>query len=106
LAAPGSTTTVTLASGEAVLFIAEVIGKTSGGDFYSKVIIGVIDNTGGTTTISQNLLGAAMNTVGAAAWDITLAADDTNDRLAIKVTGAAATNINWAAVVTGVRIKA
>jgi len=38
-------------------------------------------------------------TAGATAWDATAEADNTNEALAIKVTGEAATNIRWVAKV-------
>jgi hypothetical protein len=57
---------------------------------------GCIDNNAGTTA----LVGAYLKTVFAedtAAWDVIAQADDTNDALAIKVTGEAAKSISWVA---------
>jgi len=49
------------------------------------------------------LVGSVTKTViadgAAAAWDVTATADDTNEALAIQVTGEAATNIRWVAKV-------
>ena len=52
---------------------------------------------------STVIVGSVTKTViadgAAAAWDITATADDTNEALAIQVTGEAATNIRWVAKV-------
>ena len=49
---------------------------------------------------NTNLIGTPIKTVlakdtDAAGWDITVEADDANDRLAVKVTGEATTTIRW-----------
>ena len=48
------------------------------------------------------LVGTAVTTVvsNASGWSIVLEADDTNDRLAVKVTGEASKTINWKAKIT------
>lgn len=62
---------------------------------------GAIKNAAGTTSI----VGSVTQTVfaeeaGTTAWVIALSADDSNDALAITVTGEAAHTINWVATVT------
>lgn len=56
-------------------------------------ITGMIRNDGGTTTA----YGVTTTTIyeDVAGWDVTAEADNTNDALVVKVTGAAATNISW-----------
>jgi hypothetical protein len=59
---------------------------------------GVIENDAGATSfIGVPTVTPLGEDVGA--WDVTVEADNTNDALAIKVTGAAATSIRWVAVV-------
>ena len=54
----------------------------------------LIERTGGTTAIvgAVQTIGTDIN---ASAYGLAITADDTNDRLEIKVTGAAATNLRW-----------
>jgi hypothetical protein len=66
------------------------------GESAAYLIEGCIDNNAGTTA----LVGTPTVTVIAedtAAWDVVVEADDTNDRLAVKVTGEAAKTIRWLA---------
>jgi len=63
----------------------------------------LIERTGGTTSqvgLTQTI-GTDINSAG---WTVTLSANDTNDFLQISVTGAAATNIRWIAVVEAVEV--
>ena len=80
-----------------------VTGRGSGGTSAGYQIRGVIKNSGGTTalvgTVIQTLL-AEENT----AWDATVVADDANDALVVKVTGAAGAAILWAASVRTVEV--
>lgn len=73
------------------------------GESAAYVLRGCIDNNAGTTA----LVGALDKTVLAedtAAWDVTAEADDTNDRLAVKVTGEAGKTIRWLARIDFVEI--
>ena len=62
-------------------------------------IIGCIKNDAGTTalqgTITKNVIAEADSN-----WDVTAVANNTDDTLDIKVTGAAGKNINWLGKVT------
>jgi hypothetical protein len=73
-------------------------GRASGGNSAAFTIRGVIKNNSGTTT----LVGSITKTILAAdvpAWDATVTADNVNSALSVRVTGAAATSIRWAASV-------
>lgn len=73
---------------------------TAGDQSAGYTLTGVIDK--GTTAGSTALVGTVTKTVIAeddAAWDVDATADATNGALNILVTGVAATNIRWVAVV-------
>jgi hypothetical protein len=75
-----------------------ISGRTSTGSSAAYRIFGAIKNVANTTT----LLGALNKTVigeDVAAWDATVVADDTNDALEVRVTGASGTTIRWVASV-------
>lgn len=63
----------------------------------------VVSNTGGTTTITNYVVTTIAEEV--AAWDVTIVADDTNDRPAVKVTGDAASTITWAGAAIGIKVS-
>jgi hypothetical protein len=63
----------------------------------------VLKNIGGTIS----LVGSLTSTTpweDVSAWDATVVADDANDALEVKVTGAASTNIRWVASVRTVEV--
>lgn len=94
-----SSTRITIASGRVVAFTVRVVGVKSDGsavaDFWRR---GRIKNVGGTTT-----LVGTIETVGTdykdSATDVSVTADDTNDALAVSVTGVAAETWRWHAVI-------
>jgi hypothetical protein len=63
----------------------------------------MIENNSGTTA----LVGETSETeiTNGPGWSISVTADDSNDRLAVKVTGEAAKTISWAAKVTSVSVS-
>lgn len=80
-----------------------VTGRSSTGASAAYSIRGLLKNTAGTTT----LVGSLTKTVLAEdvnSWDATAVADDANDALEVKVTGAAVTNIRWAATIRTVEV--
>jgi hypothetical protein len=85
-------------------FSALIVGRSNeadGNDCAAWTVTGLLkrDESNNTTivgTITKTLLAAD---AGAAAWDVTIEADNTNEALAVKVTGDAATNIRWVAKV-------
>lgn len=89
---------ITIASGRTVVFEIQVAARSQAGTSAGYLIEGVIENVGGTTafvgTPTVTVLGEDN-----AAMDAAAVADDTNDRLAVKVTGLASTDIRWVATV-------
>jgi hypothetical protein len=89
---------VIVASGQTVTFDVLVVARSDVAVSAGYRIQGVIENSTGTTTF----LGSPTVTVlgeDVAAWDASVVADDTNDALAIHVTGAVGTAIRWVATV-------
>ncbi len=91
----------TIASGETHLVEILIVARrtdVTGEHAMWKVLQG-IENTSGTTA----LVGTAVTTVvsNASGWSISITADDTNDRLAVTVTGEASKTINWKAKISG-----
>mgnify|MGYP002620861234 CR=1 FL=1 len=87
----------------AVSFIGTVVGKQSGSaNVAAFKIEGVIVNNGGTTTLVNSAITVLDNTPS---WALALSADDTNDALSVKVTGAAATSIRWLANIQTAEVK-
>lgn len=95
----GSSERITIGVNQAALFTINISAKediAGGSNAGAYKIEGLIKRVGATTS----LVGAITVTTIAeddATWDVTAEADDTNDALVIKVTGAAGTNINWVA---------
>jgi hypothetical protein len=89
---------MTIASGRTLVFEIQVAARSSGNTSAAYLIKGAIDNNGGTTSFLNapivEVLGEDVS-----AWDATVQADDTNDALVLKVTGAASTTIRWVATV-------
>jgi len=87
----------------AVSFLGTVVGKQSGSaNVAAFKIEGVIVNNGGTTTLVNSAITVLDNTPS---WALALSADDTNDALSVKVTGAAATSIRWLANIQTAEVK-
>lgn len=90
-----STDRFSVVSNSALCFAARVVAlQTNGsGECAGWTASGVIRNIGGTTS----LLGTTMSLLykDVAGWDIAIAADDTNDALAVTVTGAVGDTIRW-----------
>lgn len=91
-------------SGSTWVFEGQVVGRSSGGASAGYRFRGVIDNNAGTTSmVSPPTVEVIAEDVGA--WDVAIEADNTNDALVIKVTGAASTNIRWVATVQTTEVK-
>jgi len=87
----------------AVSFLGTVVGKQSGSaNVAAFKIEGVLVNNGGTTTLVNSAITVLDNTPS---WALALSADDTNDALSVKVTGAAATSIRWLANIQTAEVK-
>lgn len=87
---------LTLASGRTLVFEIQVAARSSSNTSAAYLIKGAIDNNSGTTSFLNapivEVLGEDVS-----AWDATVQADDTNDALVLKVTGAASTTVRWVA---------
>ena len=91
-----------LPAGKVWRFRADVVAKqTAGsagtvGDVYSVTVVGTIKNIGGTTAlVGTPVYENEMNDAGLAGVDVTVTADNTNDALAITVTGETSKTIRW-----------
>ncbi|GIV76851.1 MAG: hypothetical protein KatS3mg050_1245 [Litorilinea sp.] len=89
---------ITLASNRAVAFDILVVGRSSSGESAGYRIVGLIENSSGNTAF----IGTPTTTVlgeDDASWDVTVLADNTNDALAIQVTGGSGDEVRWVATV-------
>lgn len=90
-----------VAPNQSVLFKIDIVARRTSTQTESAAyeIIGCIKNDAGTTalqgTITKNVIAEADSN-----WDVTAVANNTDDTLDIKVTGAAGKNINWLGKVT------
>jgi len=95
---------LTVEDGRTLAFEIEVAALSDGGQSAGYRVTGLIENVGGTTAF----VGTPVVTVlgeDDASWDLAVAADDVNDALEIKATGAAATNVRWVAAVRSAEVK-
>ena len=95
------TEAISIRANSSMMFRAEIVARRTGTQTESAAyeIVGCIKNDAGTTALE----GSITKTVIAEAdanWDVTAVANNTDDTLDIKVTGAAGKNINWVAKVT------
>lgn len=87
-----------LLSNQAIMVDAYIVARSASGTdhgcYHRRCLI---QRTGTTTALvgSVQTVGTDIESSGASAWDVTLAADDTNESLQILVTGAASTTIRW-----------
>jgi hypothetical protein len=88
---------VTVAGDRTLTFDIMVVARSDDGDSAGYRAEGVIENYGGTTSFVGTPI---VDELGEDAdWTVTVEADDTNDALVIKVTGASSTYIHWVATV-------
>jgi hypothetical protein len=84
--------------GRSMAFEILVVARTQGGQSAGYRVQGLIENMGGTTsfvgTPTLTVLGEDV-----AAWDVSVQADNTNDALAVRVTGSSGTQVRWVAAV-------
>lgn len=91
----GSNTRIDLPEDSTMMFEADIIGRDSTGtDHCSFRLQGLVDRTSGSTvlvnTVNEVVVAETDDT-----WSATVEADDVNDTIAVKVTGAVATTIRW-----------
>ena len=95
---------VVLPNNSAFTFTGTIIARekaSEGSDYSSWEIKGALlrDANAGSTVLGNGIVNSLYHTSGASAWAIALSADTTNGGLKVQVTGAASTNIRWAATV-------
>ena len=94
----------TIASGAVYTFVATCVAKRtdSQGEVAGFEVKGVIKNISGTTSIQGTNVSTELG--GTSGWALDLVADDTNDALAVKVTGEASKTIRWSVKVELVKV--
>lgn len=105
----GSSDRVTLLNNQSIMADVFVVARSATGAddacFHRRCLITRDANAASTAIVgSVQTIGTDIETAGATAWDVTLAADTTNGALRILVTGAASTNINWVAKISTVEV--
>jgi len=94
-----------LSNNGAWLFDAIIIARSSTGDCAGFQIKNMIKNVGGVTSlVDVPSVTRLPSDPASASWNVTLEADDANDALVIKVTGADSTTIRWVASVRTVEV--
>lgn len=92
---PSSSNQISAKSDTCVTFDGTITAMQNGAQSYASwKIEGLLVNDGGTTTLANSATTVIQN---ASNWGMVLSADDTNDALAVTVTGEAAHNIRWSA---------
>ena len=87
---------IAVASGTTFGYRINIVGNEAAtGDTVFESIFGAIHNQGGTTAIVGSDIVDRTEDAGAAAWVVTVAADDTTDALTVDVTGEASHTIDW-----------
>jgi|TARA_X000001382_G_scaffold66993_1_gene46507 hypothetical protein len=97
----GSGTSIPIRQDSSMLMKIHIVARRTGTQTESAAyeILGCIKNDNGTTALQGSITKTVIAEADAA-WDVTAVANNTDDTLDIKVTGAAAKNINWVAKVT------
>jgi|TARA_B100000035_G_scaffold92444_1_gene78089 hypothetical protein len=91
----GSTNQIIAASDTCITFDGVITAMQNGAQSYASwKIEGLLVNDGGTTTLVNSSTTVIENAIS---WGMALSADNTNNALAITVTGEAAHNIRWVA---------
>lgn len=91
----GSTNQIVAASDTCITFDGTITAMQNGAQAYASwKIEGLLVNDGGTTTLANSATTVIQNLSN---WGMALSADNTNNALAITVTGEAAHNIRWVA---------
>ena len=101
----GSSIQLGVPSNKTYAFEVRVSGRRTDtpGSSYHAVIEGTISNNSGTTALDGlNTMRVITNTAGT--WSAVVEADNTNDALVVKVTGASGATIRWVAAIKLVEI--
>jgi hypothetical protein len=101
----GGSSRLTIPPGKILACTVNVSGirsdSSQGAHYIRKVMI---KNVSGTTSLVGTVSTVGTDVEDVAGWDVTITADNTNDALDIKVTGATSSTIRWVAVVQGLEI--
>lgn len=103
----GSSARFTVASDVTYGFELHVVARRTDADNESAywIIRGCIDNNGGTTALVGSIAIDTVADDSAGAWSVTAEADNTNDALVVKVTGATSKTLNWTAAGHMIKVK-
>ncbi len=83
--------------GRAYQFICRIVGNYNNGENVNGYIVeGIIKNYGGTTSIVDAITKTTL-AEDDSSWNVTIEADDSNDAISVKVTGASGKAITWCA---------
>jgi hypothetical protein len=97
---------ISVPSGQTYLFDSFIVGRDlSTGNGAAYRIQGCIDNNSGTTALVGGSITKTVIAEDNASWDVTATADNTNDALALKVTGVNSSTIRWCGKTTLVEIE-
>lgn len=93
----GGTIFLNVGSDNTVCITGTLVARSTTGDSHSWEIKGLFSNAGGTLAYVGNpaTVTTGSTSAGAITWVVQVDADDTNDRIYVKATGAAATTITW-----------
>ena len=90
-----ATNQIVAASDTCITFSGTIVAMQNGAQAYgSWKIEGLLVNDGGTTTVPNSAITVVHNS---SSWGLALSADNTNNALAVTVTGEASHNIRWVA---------
>ena len=90
-----STNQITIPTDSCITFSGTIVAMQNGAQAYgSWKIEGLLVNDGGTTTVPTSAITIINNS---SSWGLALSADNTNNALAVTVTGEASHNIRWVA---------
>lgn len=103
----GTSLRFTIASDVTYGFELHAVARRTDADGESSywIVRGCVDNNAGATALVGTIAIDTIADDSGAAWAVTAEADNTNDALVIKVTGAAGKTINWVIAGRMVRVK-
>lgn len=102
---PGAGNRVTISSGRTYAVTVRVSARQQSGTNSAMYVRRcLIANNGGTTALVGSVQTEGTDIESNSTWNVTLAADNTNDSVQVLVTGAASANIRWGAQLEAVEV--